>query len=148
MTRTLFVLGTVVVAACGSSSTAPKPPALVLSVAGPGTVQGHDTTISGNASYVCYYRLTVTASGGSPGEVATWGGGHETFTLASNGQVSSKVIAAANAFFGGDLSVPAGTQVVGNDFSWWVGPFSHSLTFYYGTPQVAIDSATVSFSCA
>jgi hypothetical protein len=136
MARKLFVLGTVVVAACSSSSTAPKLQTLRLSVVGPGTVQGHDTTISGNASYVCYYRLTATASGGSPGDVATWGGGHATFTLASDGRVSSSVIATAAAFFAGNPSVAAGTEVSGNDYAWWSGPFSHSLTFYYGTPQV------------
>jgi hypothetical protein len=154
MARGLPFFATLLLVACSSSTTAPTPSSgtppvngLVVHVSGLGVVQGHDTIIGGGAEYVCHYQLTAAATGGSAGQVATWGGGSERFTLASSGRMSNKAVAAADAFFGDQPVISTGTQVTGNDASWWVGPFSHSLTFYYSTPHTTTDSVTFSFRC-
>jgi hypothetical protein len=110
-------------------------------------VQGHDTAVGAQTDYVCYYELIATASGGSAGQVATWGSGHYTEVLTATGETFSGTIGVADAYFGYDPVVPAGTRVSGNDYGYWTGPYSLSLTFYYSTPETSEDSATYHFAC-
>ncbi len=145
MRRVLSVIGASLALACSSSK--PTQPALALTVTGGSSYQGRDTTIGGEAKYVCDYTMLATASGGSADEVATWGGGHETWKLASDGRLSSNVIPAADVYFGNNPEVPAGTQVSGAGYAYWDGSFSLSKTFYYSTPQSSNDSTTYSFQC-
>jgi hypothetical protein len=145
MRLVLVALGAVVCAACGSS-TAPTPK-LVLTVSGPATVQGHDTTLNGQPVHLCLYALTATASGGKPGDVATWSGGHFTLTLTRTGRQSSQTISAADAYFDDNPEVAAGTEASGGGYAYWSGPFSLRNTFYYSTPQTTTDSATYAMSC-
>ena len=73
MRHRLAVVATMIVIAACSSSTAPP---LVVTLSGPSTVQGFDTTIDGAASYGCHYLLTAEASTGGVHEYITWQGGH------------------------------------------------------------------------
>jgi hypothetical protein len=145
MNRIAIVFGALLVVACGSS-TAPTPK-LIVTVTSPSTVQGHDTTVSGQPAYVCYSNMVAKASGGKPGEVATWGGGHVNFVLTATGQRASNNFPAAAAYFYGDPDVPTGMQVDGEVNAGWAGPFSFSQTFYYSTPEENLDSAAYSFIC-
>jgi hypothetical protein len=147
MRRFVVVLGAAIVAAaCGShTATAPTPP-LVVALTGPATVQGLDTTKSGQAFLYCDYQLTATASGGSAGEVATWGSATYTYVLASNGETYSNTDQ-ASAYFDGDPVVPGGSDVSQGHVAGWVGPFKMYLVLYYSTPQSSTDSALYNFSC-
>lgn len=144
--RRLGVLGTLlVVAACGSNKA--TEPALVLTISGASTYQGDTETINGELRYVCHYTMVATASGGSPGEVATWGGGHYTLRLASDGAQTSNVITAADSYFLNVPDVPAGASQSGDGYSYWSGPFSSSHTFYYSTSTASNDSVTYQYTC-
>ena len=143
MNRIAILLGALLIVACGSS-TAPTPK-LTVTVTSPFTVQGHDTTVGGQVAYVCYGTMVAKASGGKPGEVATWGGGHANFVLTATGQTASNNFPAAAAYFYGNPDVPTGRQVDGEINAGWVGPFLFSQTFYYSTPEEKLDSAENSF---
>jgi hypothetical protein len=141
----LVAVSAALLSACGSS-TAPNPK-LRITLTGPATYVGRDTTFGSMAFYSCVTRVTATASGGKPGQVATWATGHYTLTLASTGQRDSSSLQAASQYFGGSPILATGTQVSGTSLTYWSGPFSLSETFYYSTPQEQIDSATYSFAC-
>jgi hypothetical protein len=145
--RNAIVFGAFLIVGCGShSSTAPNPK-LIVTVTGPSVVQGHDSTISQVVYYVCYVPIIAAASGGEPGQVATWGGGHYT-QQGAPGQIVSAPIAAVAPYFYGKPDVPTGTQVNGEIISGWAaGSFSGSQTFYYSTPEEQIDSTTYSYAC-
>ena len=103
MRQGLLVLATLVVAACDSSTT----PAVVVSLSGPSTVQGFDTTIGGAASYGCHYLLTATAAGGGTHDYATWETGHYTLTRQDGATFSGDLQNASN-LFGGQLVLGPG----------------------------------------
>jgi hypothetical protein len=147
MRRILAVFGAIFVAACGSHAAAAPTPQLIVTLTGPATVQGRDTTVSGQAVYYCDFQLTATATGGSAGQGATWGGAHYTYTLASTGATSGNAIAQASAFFSGNPGVSTGTDVSQVHFAGWSSPFELSLVLYYSTPRSSSDSAMYNFSC-
>jgi hypothetical protein len=96
---------------------------------------------------LCHYSMLATASGGTPGEVATWGSGHDVWTLASDGRISSNTFSASDAYFANNPEVPAGTEVSGYGYAYWDSPFTLAKTFYYSTPRSSNDSATYTFKC-
>ena len=145
MQRTLLVLGLLSIAACGSSSTSPEQK-LVVTLSGPATVQGRDTTESGAALYYCDFQLTAKASGGTAGEVATWGNSHYTYTQTSDGYTYTGSDPAPR-YFDGDSEIETGTEETQGHIASWLGPFSLALVLYYSTLQGTSDSATYSFSC-
>jgi hypothetical protein len=144
MRQGLLVLATLVVAACDSSTT----PAVVVSLSGPPTVQGFDTTISGVASYGCHYLLTATAAGGGTHDYATWGSGHYTFTRQDGATFSGDLQNASN-LFEGQLVLAPGATTSATQSNFWTLPFQFSEVLYYSRPNgpTHADSAIYSYSC-
>ncbi len=139
----------VLLAACASDKTAA--PGLQVALTGPATVQGFQSTDdTGRVVYRCNFRITATATGGSPGEAATWTGGHFTF-FHHDGTTSSSAVSVAKeeTLLGGNTELPSGTLASGND-TFWTGsdaPFRLNVAFYFSTPQTATDSATYNMMC-
>jgi hypothetical protein len=133
-------------AACSTTGPVSYSP-LTVTLSGPSTVAGHDTTVGGVASYVCYYRLTATAQGGAPSDYATWGTGHFTY-LGQNSATYSGTYPSAAALFGPYTTVPAGAQVSNAQTNVWTQPFQFTMVLYYVTlDSTATDSASYSFTC-
>lgn len=149
MRAPFVVLVAVLLAACSSDRTAA--PGLQVALTGPATVQGFQSTDdTGRVVYRCNFTLTATATGGSPGEVATWTGGHFMF-FHHDGTTSSSAVSVANeeALLGGNAGLPSGTSASGND-TFWTGtdaPFRLNVVFYFSTPETATDSAVYNMTC-
>jgi hypothetical protein len=144
-----LVFVAVLLAACSSDKTAA--PGLQVALTGPATVQGFQSTDdTGRVVYRCDFMITATATGGSPGDVATWTGGHFTF-FHQNGTTASSAIAVANeeGLLGGNTGLPSGTSASGND-SFYTGsdaPFHLNVVFYFSTPHTTTDSAVYNMAC-
>jgi hypothetical protein len=144
-----MVFVAVLLAACASDKTAA--PGLQVALTGPAAVQGFQSTDdTGRVVYRCNFIITATATGGSPGDAATWSGGHFTF-FHQDGTTASSAISVANeeGLLGGNTELPSGTSASGND-SFYTGsdaPFRLNVVFYFSTPQTAIDSAAYNMTC-
>ena len=138
----------VAIGGCGSA-TAPvdTSPELIVTLSGLSPLQGYDTTISGQPAYVCHFRAEADATGGSPGEVATWGAAYYEYTLTSDGQTNSHTLPYADAFFSNTPTIPAGGNQTSAVTAWYTGPFSIHIGLDYSVPQAATDSATYTFRC-
>ena len=135
------------VAACSATGPATYAP-LTVSLSGPSAVQGHDTTVGGVASYGCDYRLTATANGGFPNDVATLEASRSIY-LAQNGTADTVSVVGAPGLFAPYTTVPAGAQLSSTQHNVWTQPFHLSLVLYYSTLDQATDpdSAAYSYTC-
>jgi hypothetical protein len=142
--RVLVLAATLLVAGCDSSTT----PALVVSLSGPSTVQGFDTTIAGVPSYGCRYLLTATAVGGGTHDYATWETGHYTYTR-EDGAVFSGDLQNASNLFGGQLVLGPGKSTSATQGNFWTAPFHFYEVLYYSRPNGAThaDSAIYNVLC-
>jgi hypothetical protein len=142
--RTLSRLSTLVaLAACSSTG-----PSLVVTLSGPSTVQGFDTTIAGVASYGCHYALTATTSAAGVHEFITWQTGHYTYVRQDGATLSGDYQGAAG-LFGGALVLGQGKSVSAVQGNFWTLPFEFSEVLYYSraTSSKHADSAQFSYSC-
>jgi hypothetical protein len=151
MRRFVVVLGTAIVAtACGSHTAVAPTPHLVVTLSGASIVKGYqDSTTNGTLGYTCPFHVTATATGGSPGEAASWLGGYFT-VLFPNGGVDEYTFPSPAQFDHGDSTIEAGAQAILSPLPVGVTPpssFQLSLTLYYGTLQSPYDSAAFSFTC-
>jgi hypothetical protein len=123
-------------------------PTLVVSLTGPSTVQGFDTTINGSAAYGCHYVLTATVSGTGPGQFIAWGGGHYSY-LRQDGDTLSGQLDSAAHLFGGAPIQGAGTRIDQMQGNFWTLPFKFTEVVYYWhwTGPQKTDSATYTYSC-
>jgi hypothetical protein len=148
MRWTTLAFAAVLLAACGSD----KASALKLQVAlrGPSTVQGTQDIEGDQLVYACDFTLIATATGGSPGDVATLVGGHDTFLHQDGSSVSVQLSTASVAeLLGSGSQIATGTLVSGFDSFYTVTdqPFHLDLVVYYSTPRSAMDSAAYTTSC-
>jgi len=145
MRQRLLVVGTILLAAACNSSTAPG---LVVTLTGPSTVQGFDTTIGGAAAYGCHYLLTATAGAGGSHEYATWQGGHYSY-VRQDGDTLSGQYQGASGLFGGQEVLAAGASASAMQENVWTLPFQFSEVLYYSRATGAnhADSAMFSYSC-
>lgn len=135
-----------VATACPSAGPTAPPDPLSVRLTGPSVVQGHDTTVDGTPSYVCYYRLTATAVGGLPGDAANWSEGH--FTYQGQSSADSGRIPSAAALFSPYTSVPVGGQLSAAEHDVWTQPFQATIVLYYVTTYASVvDSATYTYMC-
>jgi hypothetical protein len=148
MRRVFMIIAASLLAACGSHKA--LAPGLEVTLSGPANVQGFQDTISGQLVYRCNILLTATATAGSPGDAATWTGGHDHFqhqdgTSTSHPLNEQDVAGLLNE----NTALPAGTSVTGSDYFYTQTdrPFQLSLVFYYSTPETSNDSTSYGFSC-
>lgn len=141
-TRTLA--GAILLAGCRSrGATTPAAP-IIVTLDGPATVQGVDTTVEGQVIHACLYSLTVIVSGGETDAVVSWGAGRYSVTGQDGSMHSHQYAGGAAVLFAGNDAVENGTWPEGDSYT---EPFHFSETLYYSAPTVATDSVTYSFSC-
>jgi hypothetical protein len=139
----LVIATVVVVAACGSSRV--TAPVIVLTLSGPDSVQGHDTTTNGQAGYVCHFPMALTTSGGAEGETATFdSAGYQV--QVTNGLSYSGDLQNDN-FFYPHAGVTSGDTLVENFSVVAAGPFQFSAILYYSGPQADTGSTAYTAAC-
>jgi hypothetical protein len=150
----------------GCSPTAPGPQ-LIVTLAGPTSVQGADTTIGGQDDYYCRYALAATAGPGSTGAAAAWSAGADTlydqstyfyYTVPSDtlGGYGDSLVTFANSgqLFHNQPTLAAGTTVTGDEtviFGSDEGPppyLSSLVVYYYSTAPTHTRAATYELTCA
>jgi hypothetical protein len=147
--------------------TAPSPQ-LTVTLAGPTSVQGADTTIGGQGDYYCRYTLAATAGPGSANAVVTWSAGAEYLydqatylyitnpysdTLGTAYQDSTVSFVNSDQFFHSQPTLAAGATVTGDEIVIFAAdegppPYLSSLALkYYSTVQTGLLVATYQLNC-
>lgn len=141
--RALVVVGTIAIGACTTGTI--LAPTLYLLLGGPGTVQGHDTTGSADSTYVCHFPITLTTTGGSSGEIATFDSGGYQIQLVTGGTYSGH-LAHGNLFFP-RAEITEGDTLAQDVGIVAAGPFQFSTILYYSAPQGDTGSTAYTSTC-
>ena len=112
---------------------------------GPATVQFRDTTFNGQPGYVCTFPLTLTTSGGRPGDNAYFT--YAEYTVDVQGQQDFAGTLAANYLFNPNTSIAAGDTLTGTISVIAKGDYQLSLGLYYSTPETNTESTGYISSC-
>ena len=142
--RLAALTGALLAAAACSANTATGPRPVVLTLTGPESIQGHDTTDSGHAAYVCSFPLVLVASGGA-GEMATFdSSGYQV--QVTNGPSYAGALPSGN-LFAPDTAIAAGDSLAEHFRVVASGPFQFSAALYYSGPAKSYSSTAYTASC-
>jgi hypothetical protein len=125
-------------------------PQVLMTLTGPSSVQGFQTTYAGTPVYECSFELTSTVVGGNPGEIAYWTGGSLKF-VHYDGTIDYKTLTVAEVE---NLMEAQGGVASGQPFSvtdyFYTGtdhPFQLTIVFDYAASGNPSRPATYSMSC-
>jgi hypothetical protein len=141
--RALIVVGTIAIGACTTGKI--LAPTLYVLFGGPETVQGHDTTGSTDSTYVCHFPITLTTTGGSAGEIATFDSAGYQIQLETGGTYSGH-LAHGNLFYP-RMEITQGDTLVQDVGIVAAGPFQFSTILYYSAPQGDTGSTAYTSTC-